>query len=242
MNQLISRTSLFVLLMSSVFFGPLGFADTTNDAKQIDTSTSIMPKPLEYRTNVQQDDYKIGAHDLLEIEVFRVDDFSRSVRVNSTGDITMPLIGKIHAAGMTNQELEAALSQKLNEQFLQDAHVSVFIKEYSSQRITVEGAVMKPGVYPLTGRTTLLQSIAMAQGLADLADKDNVQLFRTTQDGKSFVYEIDLAAILKGESGDPIVEGDDVIVVHKATIRTAIKSITDTLRGFVYLGRIPLFE
>lgn len=244
MKKTISCLIVAVLLGAGGLFSTGVFADTGGSAGRLVENAAVSPSPtaLEYRANVAQDDYRIGAHDLLEIEVFRVDDFSRSVRVNSTGDITLPLIGKIHAAGMSSQELEAALSEKLNEEYLQNPHVSVFIKEYSSQRVTVEGAVKKPGIFALTGRTTLLQSIAMAEGLTDLADADKIQLFRTASDGKSYVYEVDLKAIRDGEAGDPIVAGDDVIVVPKATIRSAIKSITDTLRGFVYLGRIPIFE
>ena len=124
------------------------------------------------------DDYQIGAHDLLDISVFQVPDLSRTVRVNSRGLISLPLIGSVQAGGLTSDQLETTIARKLSENYLQDPQVSVFIKEYISQRVTIEGSVQKAGVYQLTGPTTLLQAIAMASGVDQLADENAVTVFR----------------------------------------------------------------
>ena len=107
-------------------------------------------------------DYRVGAQDLLAISVFGVQDLTKEVRVNSNGQISLPLIGAVMAGGRTIPELEAELARKYSEGYLQKPQVSVFVKEFISQRATLEGAVVKPGIYPITGKTTLLQAIAVA--------------------------------------------------------------------------------
>jgi polysaccharide export outer membrane protein len=116
-------------------------------------------------------DYRIGAQDLLAISVFGVQELNKEVRVNSNGQISLPLIGGVMAGGKTIPELEDDLAKKYSTGYLQNPQVSVFVKEFTSQRITLEGAFNKPGIYPITGRTNLLQGIAMGGGLNDqLAD------------------------------------------------------------------------
>jgi polysaccharide export outer membrane protein len=115
-------------------------------------------------------DYRIGPDDLLEIQVFGVDQLTRSVRVNGRGFISLPLIGNVEIGGLTAQQAEDLVVAKLKESYLQDPQVSLFIKEYTSQRVTIEGAVNKPGVYPLRGPTTLLQSLAVAGGQGNLSE------------------------------------------------------------------------
>src|SRR5690606_32406111 len=111
--------------------------------------------------------YRIGAQDLLEVSVFGVKDLKQEVRVNSNGQISLPLIGGVMAGGKTIPELEQHIATKLQDGYLQNPQVSVFVKEFTSQQVTVSGTVKKPGIYPLTGKTSLLQALAMAEGLTD---------------------------------------------------------------------------
>jgi polysaccharide export outer membrane protein len=168
-------------------------------------------------------DYRIGAQDLLEISVFGIDELSRTVRVNSNGQISLPLIGGVLAGGKTIPELEKAIGAKLEDGYLQDPQVTVFVKEFTSQRVTLEGALNKPGIYPLTGKTTLLQAIAMAQGVdEDMADLHGVILFRQV-DGKRAGAVFDLAQVRAGLMPDPQVYGDDVIVVEQSGSKSAFR-------------------
>ena len=182
------------------------------------------------------DEYKIGAQDLLGVEVFQVEDFSLTVRVNRHGLISLPLVGKIKATGLTSDQLQKRIASRLSDIYLQNPHVTVFIKEYTSQRVTVEGSVNKPGIFPITGRTTLLQVIATAEGMTNLANQGEVQLYRAIDGGKKQSYIFDIESIRNGNSEDPLVRGNDIIVVQKSAPRSLIKSITDTLRGFIYFG------
>jgi len=109
--------------------------------------------------------YKIGPQDVLDISVFKAPELARSVQVAESGTINLPLVGEIHAVGKTAQEVERDLAKRLGAKYMQSPQVTVYVKEFNSQRVTVEGAVKKPGIYPLRGKTTLMQTIAMAEGL-----------------------------------------------------------------------------
>lgn len=115
-------------------------------------------------------DYKIGPEDLLEISVFEDEKLNKTVRVSSQGNISLPLLGILRVRGLTANELEKEIRDLLAEKYFQDPHVSVFIKEYRNQRISVMGAVDKPGVYDVTGQKTILDLLAMAGGLKGGAD------------------------------------------------------------------------
>jgi polysaccharide export outer membrane protein len=157
----------------------------------------------------------------------------REIRVNTSGFISLPLIGSLQAGGKTVQELEYEIAEKLSHAYLQNPQVSVFVKEFTSQRVTVDGAVKKPGIFPITGRTTLLQVVALSEGLDVLADPRAVVVFRTIE-GQRMAALFDLVLIRSGESEDPQIYGDDVIVVEQSGARSVIKGFTDTIRGLIW--------
>ncbi len=183
-------------------------------------------------------EYRIGPSDLLEISVFQVPELSRTVRVNANGVLSLPLIGQIHAGGLTGQQLEALIAQKLQENYLQDPHVSVFIKEFVSQRVTVGGSVNQSGVFPISGKTTLLQAIAMAGGLGRFAVESDIRIFRTLQDGSNQVLVYDLKPIRKGEAQDPPVLTSDVIVVAHSEVRERVRGMAEFLRDIAVFGAL----
>ena len=193
--------------------------------------TALTAAPLKAK------DYRIGTEDLLEIQVFGVDQLSRTVRVNSRGQISLPLIGSLDVGGLTAQEAETLVAAKLTENFMQNPQVSLFIKEYTSQRITVEGAVARPGIYPLRGQTSLLQTLALAGGGASMSDLNEVMLFRTDTNGNRSTLTYDVERIRKGELGDPTVVNDDIIVVKRSAGRAMLKDslfrdVLDTINPF----------
>lgn len=112
-------------------------------------------------------DYKIGPEDLLEISVFEEEKLNKTVRVSSQGNIHLPLLGILRVKGLTAIELEREIRDLLAEKYIQNPNVTVFIKEYRSQRISVIGAVEKPGVFDVSGQKTVLDMLAMAGGLKE---------------------------------------------------------------------------
>jgi polysaccharide export outer membrane protein len=205
-------------------------------------TTAVAAKPLAALPDASLakgaiKDYRIGSEDLLDVQVFGVDQLSRTVRVNSRGQISLPLIGSIEVAGLTSQEAEVAITRRLSESFLQNPQVSLFIKEFTTQRITVDGAVVRPGVYPLKGPSTLLTALALAGGGGGLSDMTQVVLFRADFSGKRAPTVYDVERIRRGEIEDPVVVNEDLIVVNRSGNRVALKDslfrdILDTINPF----------
>ena len=100
-----------------------------------------------------------------------------------------------------------------------------------SQRITVEGAVAKPGIYPTTGQTTLLQAVALAGGLTEVADAGGIVVFRTVG-GKRQAAKFNISTIRAGTSEDPVVLGGDIIVVDQSGMQTALRNIRSAIPVF----------
>ena len=173
-------------------------------------------------------DYRIGSQDLLEISVFGVSELTHQARVNSNGMINVPLVGSVMAGGKTVPELEKELAVKYAAGYLQNPQVSIFVKEYTSQRVTLEGAIKNPGIYPLTGRTTLLQAVAIGGGLDEFADLQGVVLFRHVN-GERMAAAFDMAAVRRGDMADPQVYGDDVIVIERSGSKSAFREFLRTV-------------
>jgi len=145
-------------------------------------------------------DYRVGPKDLLEISVFGLDELNKTVRISEEGKITLPLLGEIEVEGLTKTELEKKLSQLLEEKYLQNPQVTVFIREYQSKIVSVLGAVENPGTYELLGRQTLLQIISKAGGLTQEAGKEII-VIRQQEDGTSTSLKIPIDdLILKGDA------------------------------------------
>jgi polysaccharide export outer membrane protein len=125
-----------------------------NDVIMLNTATKTALK----------EDYQIGPEDVLEIEAYNVEELQKTVRVNSNGEIALPLVGIIKAQGMTVPELEKVIAERL-ERYVEETVVTVFVKEYRSQRISVVGSVEKPQIYAVTGQRYLIDMLATAGGL-----------------------------------------------------------------------------
>lgn len=195
------------------------------------TTTVLAPPDTTSASGAYQGggDYRIGAQDLLAISVFGVEELAKEVRVNSNGQISLPLIGGVMAGGKTIPELEAELARKYSDGFLQNPQVSVFVKEFTSQRVTLEGAVAKPGIYPITGRTSLLQAVALAGGVNDqIGDLGGIVLMRTV-DGKRLAAVYDLREVRKGKVEDPLIYGDDIIVVEQSGSKTMLRRFIEAV-------------
>lgn len=117
--------------------------------------------------NPAAQDYRLGADDLLEISVFEAPDLNRTVRIAAGGEISLPLLGDVRAAGLTPSGLERVLEELLRRSYMKEPHVGVFLREMQSHPVSVFGAVGRPGVYQIRGAKTLIEVLSMAQGLAN---------------------------------------------------------------------------
>ncbi len=161
---------------------------------------------------------------MLDISVFKVPDLNKDVQVAEDGTINYPLIGDIPAAGRTAHELEHELTQKLGGKYLRNPQVTVFVKEYNSQRVTVTGSAKNTGVYSIKGNTTLLQVLAMAGDVNPDVASGDVVIFRTI-DGKRTVTKFDVDDIKSGKAQDPQMQPGDVVVVDTSATKVALSNI-----------------
>lgn len=182
--------------------------------------------------------YRIRPYDLLEIRVFQADELSGEERVSGDGKIVLPLIGGVSIVGLTPREAERKLAYILRRGYLQDPQVDLFVAEYADQEVTVSGAVHKPGVFPIKGRTSLMQAIAQAGGLQRLAKEDEIIVFRGQGTPQARIYIVNFDDVRDGDLPDPVLVGNDRILVPESAVAFFFKEVMDTLRGFVYL--IPL--
>ncbi len=199
-------------------------------------SYTSLPTPDSVRggTGFAENEYRIAPQDILTITVYQFPNLSRDAQVDGAGRVSMPLLGGVIAAGKTVSEFEAELTKRLGAKYLQSPQVSVFVKEAVGSRVTVDGAVKMPGVYPLKGKTTLLQALALAQGINDVGDS-TITLTRVA-DEKRVSMRIDVAAIRAGQAPDPQVYGGDTIVVDESAARTGLSVLKTTVPAMIGLG------
>ena len=157
--------------------------------------------------------YVIGPDDVLQIVFWREKDLSGEVTVRSDGRISLPLLNDVVAAGRTPEELRTALIAGASP-FLADPNATVVVKESRSRKVFITGSVERPGPYVLTGRTTVLQLIAMAGGLKEFADQKNIVVMRGSN-GRQVSFGVDYRSILRRQNLEQNVDlapGDTVLV------------------------------
>lgn len=177
-------------------------------------------------------EYIIGASDKLAISVFQVEDLKfEKIQVDASGNISLPLIGTVAAAGKTTAQVAQEIASRLQQTYLQDPKVTVVVEEALSQKITVDGSVIQPGVYMIAGETSLLQAVALAKGPDNkYADLKRVLVFRNVA-GQRTVAEFDLKAIRSGKSPDPAIVGNDIVVVGSSAVKGAWREVVGILPG-----------
>ncbi len=157
--------------------------------------------------------YVIGAGDVLGIKFWQQVELSGDVVVRPDGMISVPLLNDVHAAGQTPQQLSQQIST-VAKRWVQDPNVTVIIRQINSRSVFITGRVAHAGKYPLNGATTILQLIAMAGGLSEWADGENVTLMRNERTGfvtRRFNYK-DVIARKNLDQNIELLPGDTVIV------------------------------
>jgi len=202
-----------------------GCASSPQAPHQAAAATVTAQLPIPDQSNEQpvlaQPVDRVAPLDVVDITVFQVPDLTRTVRVNLAGEISLPLIGSIAAAGRTEEEVEADIAKRLGEKYMRSPNVTVFIKEKHDtplRRVTVDGAVKQPGVYDIKGATSLMQAIALARGVQETANLKGVVVFRTVNKQR-MAARFDLGAIRKGDAPDPELYPDDIVVVDESGLR-----------------------
>ena len=157
--------------------------------------------------------YRIGAQDLLRIDVWREDQLTRTVPVRPDGKVTLPLLNDVQAAGLTPMELAGNIREELKK-FITNPQVTVSVTEINSRRIYVNGEVNKSGAYQLLPHMTVLQALSGSGGFTPFARVKSIYILRM-QDGKSVKIPFNYREAIRGKNPEQNVElepGDTIVV------------------------------
>ncbi|NTV29582.1 MAG: polysaccharide export protein [Candidatus Omnitrophica bacterium] len=166
-------------------------------------------------------EYKIGAGNILRVDVYngKGEKISEIVRVASDGGISLPFVGDLIAAGMTVPELQKELKQRLVKNDFVSSNVLVFVEEFST--VTIVGEVRRSGTYAIKGRMTILELIAMAEGLTDFASSDAIKVVHLHPDGAKASDVVRLYDVMNNTATDSegfLLTPGDVVIVPRSVV------------------------
>ncbi|MBX7220173.1 MAG: polysaccharide biosynthesis/export family protein [Blastocatellia bacterium] len=175
-------------------------------------------------------DYNIGPGDVLDIRIIKQADLSGKFRVNATGNVTIPLLGQVQAAGLTEPQL-AELLRTSFQKYIREPQVYVAVAEYAAQAVTVIGAIAKPGKYPVRANTRLLDVLLAAGGMSPVAG-DKLLLIRNPQpdsktgsgnetqpEGEPQIESINIRELFNGQIGlNRSLQPGDILSVPEAAV------------------------
>ena len=191
-------------LLLAFLLSTLAFGTTACNKRRVQVTE--IPPPAT-------DDTTLGPGDVFAVRVYGEEELSGNHQVAPDGTIDFPLLGSIEVSGMEPPAVANQLEHQLKEQnFLRDPHVSVYVEQYASKRISVVGAVANPGTFALEPGMTVVQAISMAGGFSSLADRDGTVVTRHVGD-EILRYRVPVAKVTSGQAQDIEVAAGDIIFV-----------------------------
>ena len=215
------RCQVYPVLAAAVTIGLSGCGGGWPSLDESSKAVSVvhaLPPPDVTTDAADFTNYKIGPRDQLVVDVFGAPDLKREGEVDAAGNILLPLVGNVNVGGKTPQEASAVIASELRGRYLKDPQVTITIAKANPRSVTVDGAVQAPGVYPVSGRMTLQQAIAQARGAANIANLNNVVIFRTVNNQRMAAL-FSLKEIRAGRLADPQIYGNDVVIVGEDAMR-----------------------
>lgn len=209
---------LLLLIMLGAAVGGCASNPTLGQGSSAVRVTTSLPPPDPAAMAVDLSNYRIGPLDVIRVEVFGAPELTREAEVDAAGNFSVPLAGAIQAAGRTPAELSSAIGQQLQGRYLKNPQISVNIVKAKAKTFTVDGAVKAPGNYPIVGKMTLQQAIATAQGADQVANLNNVVVFRTVNNQKTAAL-FSVKDIRAGRLEDPQIYGNDIVIVGESAAR-----------------------
>jgi len=185
----------------------------TTDSLQKETKTSGMA-PTIARSAGASLSYVIGPGDVLAVNVWKDAELSRTMPVRPDGRISLPVLGEVQAAGLTAEQLQAQIGEKLGD-YMRDPQVNVIVEEIKSRTFNVVGKVAKAGSFALAKPTTVLDAIAEAGGFQDFARLSKIYVLRHVPNGSAMMIPFNYKQVIKGRRVDENVElqPEDTVVV-----------------------------
>ncbi len=214
-SKLTSLSALLLLALSSAY----GFAQdrVVPTEARIEGPPSVpQTRPDAVSSAGAARDLRIGAGDLLEVSLYGMPDFKTDVRVSSGGEISLPMLGTVSVRGLSVEQGATLIERNLSEKgIFNDPHITVFVKEYATQGISVLGEVQKPGIYPLLGERNLYDAISSAGGTTPKAGRF---VMVTRRNDPQHPLQVPLLSGADSMKNNVTVEPGDTIVVSKAGV------------------------
>jgi len=212
---------LFFLFNTMNSTNVLDFAGMSYQARYVDLFVPLAwAEDFDWQAKDQQahilqpsQDYVIGKGDELEIVVWRNEQLSHQVIVRPDGRISLPLIQDIQAEGLSVLQLQNQITKRLN-QHITNPKVSVIVAAINSYKVSVLGRVVTPGVYPITGNTTLAEAIALAGGFTEWANKRKITVVtHLGEKEKKLIINYKKIASGKDPKQNIVLKRGDIIIV-----------------------------
>ena len=194
---------------------PINFYSGSNEIKEMNAKILA-----QAQMNNDPGEYLLGSGDLIRISVFEAEELETKVRINSRGYVALPLLEKVYLNGLTAIDAEEKIEEMYQERFIKDPHVSIFIEEHFSQRITLVGEFKNPGTYDYLSKQRLIDVIALGGGLSEKAGQI-VRIRRSHNDkGQPNTQLVDLDRLIeRGDIQQNIqINGGDVLFIPEAGV------------------------
>jgi polysaccharide export outer membrane protein len=205
------RLGILFIVLSAPIFGQVRGPNQINNGLQAVATTSSA-QPLAASGNKPDDMFVIGNDDILSINVWKEPDLSRSIQVRSDGQISLPLMGEVQAAGRTPLQLEQQITAKLRD-YITKPEVTVMVEQINSKKFNILGQVTKPGSYSIALAPTVVDAIALAGGTRDFAKQRSIYILRQTPNGSQTRIAFNYKDFLKGNRQNVKLEPHDTVVV-----------------------------
>lgn len=171
--------------------------------------------PLRAQAQAAAPEYRIGPGDVLKVQVWGEDDLSRAFPVNEQGQLDFPFVGLVSVGGQTTVEAAAALRDRLQQGYLLQPEVTVWVESFGSQPVQVLGAVARPGLVFVSGPTTLLEVLGQVGGVSN-EGVDEIRLTRGGEGGTPQVFSYE--ALRSEGAGSALVLGGDIVFVPDSQV------------------------
>jgi polysaccharide export outer membrane protein len=203
------RLGILFIVLSAPIFGQGRGPNQINNGLQAIVATS---QPSATSGNKPDDAFVIGNDDVLSINVWKEPDLSRSIQVRSDGQISLPLMGEVQAAGRTPLQLEQLITVKLRD-YITKPEVTVMVEQINSKKFNILGQVTKPGSYSIALAPTVVDAIALAGGTRDFAKQKSIYILRQAPNGSQTRIVFNYKAFLRGNRQNVKLEPHDTVVV-----------------------------
>jgi polysaccharide biosynthesis/export protein len=211
MGKAMLKTCKWIAILILLGVAPIVWAQ--NSPSSNDAGTAVQSTVPRHTAATKDPNYVIGPQDVLDIDVWKEKELTRTVEVRPDGKISLPLLNDVQASGLTPMQLAANITDGLKK-FITDPQVTVIVTDIRSQRVYILGEVVRPGAYPLLPGMNVLQALSSAGGFTMFANTKKIYVLRQ-QSGKQEKFLFNYKEAISGKRTDQNITlraGDQIVV------------------------------